>query len=201
MTRAGEKLYYDDGIGTPGTAELVLFGSLATLSAVMSAISMWNVAVAAVGLRGVLIAAIAVVIPLIAMALRERPTLRLSRPAAIARRLRRSIGGLECEEVRVLYFDRKGDLISEECLVIGNRDSVVLDIKRLLSNAVRMGSPYLILAHNHPSQDPMPSLADLRVTDVLIDDALRRRVRIFDHIVVTRRASYSMRKAGLICLA
>jgi len=56
--------------------------------------------------------------------------------------------------------------------------------------------PWLI--HNHPSGDPTPSGADMRMTRELVDIAKPLGIAIHDHIIVGRDGHASFRSLGLI---
>lgn len=54
------------------------------------------------------------------------------------------------------------------------------------------------VVHNHPSGDPTPSGADMRMTRELVDIAKPLGVAIHDHIIVGRDGHASFRSLGLI---
>ena len=56
--------------------------------------------------------------------------------------------------------------------------------KDVLAEAVKMEAPKIILVHNHPSGDPMPSKADMEFTDRLIAASKLLGVELLDHIVI-----------------
>lgn len=77
--------------------------------------------------------------------------------------------------------------------------------KEIFRNAIVGGAAAIIIAHNHPSGDPTPSLADIRITQQIKDCSKILGIEFLDHIVVGEVASdpkarghYSFREEGLI---
>ena len=68
------------------------------------------------------------------------------------------------EKVWVLCLDRKNKLIRAETVTSGTASGSLVHPREIFRPVVRHGATALILAHNHPSGDPSPSPADLRVT-------------------------------------
>ena len=68
----------------------------------------------------------------------------------------------------------------------------------LLRRALELSATALILVHNHPSGDPTPSGADMRMTRELVDIAKPLGIAIHDHIIVGRDGHASFKGLGLI---
>ena len=56
----------------------------------------------------------------------------------------------------------------------------------------------VIFAHNHPSGDPNPSDADIKVHDQLTQAAKILGIRVLDHIITAKTSHYSFQGAGLM---
>src|SRR3546814_12277208 len=80
--------------------------------------------------------------------------------------LKISMGGLPDETLRVLFLDARQRLIADEQTQRGTIDTVVLYPRIILRRAIELDAEAVILVHNHPSGDPTPSSADLRITEV-----------------------------------
>jgi DNA repair protein RadC len=104
------------------------------------------------------------------------------------------MGDLITEQVRVLYTDRRGALIRDEIAVTGTVDQTVLPIREIVLRTIELGASGLIVAHNHPSGDPTPSQADIRMTLKLVRAAACFDVAVHDHIVVGRSETRSIRQ-------
>ena len=68
------------------------------------------------------------------------------------------------EKVWVLCLDRKNKLIRAEPVTSGTATGSLVHPREVFRPPIRHGATSIILAHNHPSGDPTPSSADLRVT-------------------------------------
>lgn len=88
------------------------------------------------------------------------------------------------EIVKVLILNTKN--IVEKILDVsyGTANLAIVTPRDVLSEAVKMEAPKIILIHNHPSGDPMPSKADIEFTDRLIDASKLLGVELLDHIVI-----------------
>lgn len=56
----------------------------------------------------------------------------------------------------------------------------------------------VIFAHNHPSGEPQPSEADIRLHDQLTEAGKILGIRVLDHVIVSRKDYYSFQEGGLI---
>ncbi|PWB84291.1 MAG: hypothetical protein C3F11_02170, partial [Methylocystaceae bacterium] len=63
----------------------------------------------------------------------------------------------------------------------------------VVRRALELGSSALILAHNHPSGDPTPSTADIRMTRDIIAIAQPFGISVHDHLIVGRNGHASLK--------
>jgi DNA repair protein RadC len=91
---------------------------------------------------------------------------------------------------RCLQLGRYGD---------GDDGAVDLPVRRIISDAARLGSAGVLLAHNHPSGDPTPSNADCKATRTLARAAEAIDLTVVDHLVFAQRGQCkSLRRMGLL---
>jgi DNA repair protein RadC len=90
------------------------------------------------------------------------------------------------ESLRVFFVNLRRELIAEEVIAHGGPDHLAVEPRRILVRALELGATGLILVHNHPSGDPMPSDADRRFTQRLANGAASLGLRLHDHLVVAR---------------
>lgn len=102
------------------------------------------------------------------------------------------------EEFRVLYLDTRRALIADEIANRGSLSEVVVHTREIVRRALDLGARHLILIHNHPSGDPSPSDADLRMTRELEQATRWFDIVVDDHIIIGRSGSVSLRRRGLI---
>ena len=74
----------------------------------------------------------------------------------------------------------------------GGSNSAIVEPKEILHEAIKSGSPRMILLHNHPSGDSTPSVADIEMTRRLYSAANIVGVQLLDHIVIGDRCYTSI---------
>jgi DNA repair protein RadC len=102
------------------------------------------------------------------------------------------------EQFRVLFLDRKNQLIADEAMNEGTVDHAPVYPREVVRRALELSASALILAHNHPSGDPTPSQADIAMTREVIEAAKVLRLSVHDHVIVGRDGLTSFRAQGLI---
>jgi DNA repair protein RadC len=102
------------------------------------------------------------------------------------------------EQVRILFLDRKNQLIRDEVVARGTVDHTPLYPREVLRACLDHGASAIIMVHNHPSGDPSPSDADIQLTRQ-IDRALATLdIALHDHVVIGRGRWASFRELGLL---
>lgn len=66
----------------------------------------------------------------------------------------------------------------------GTMDTVLVHPREVFRPAIVMGASALILMHNHPSGEPAPSEADIKITRDLIRGGQLLKVELLDHVIV-----------------
>jgi DNA repair protein RadC len=102
------------------------------------------------------------------------------------------------ERVRILFLDKKNQLIADEVQQEGTVDHAPVYVREVVRRAIELASTAVILVHNHPSGDPTPSRADVEMTKQIIDAARPLGVTVHDHIIVGRHGHASLKGLKLI---
>ena len=102
------------------------------------------------------------------------------------------------EEVRILFLNSRNLLIANEALWRGSVDEAAVHVREIIARAIQLGATALIIVHNHPSGDPSPSSADIRLTKDLIDAARHMKITVHDHVIVGSQGRSSLKALGLI---
>jgi len=100
------------------------------------------------------------------------------------------------EQFRILFLDRKNRLIADEPQQEGTVDHAPVYPREVARAALRHNATALILVHNHPSGDPTPSRADIRMTAEIVEACRAVDVIVHDHIVIARSGHASLRALG-----
>ncbi len=104
----------------------------------------------------------------------------------------------DVEEFRALYLDTRNRLIRDDLLQTGTINHTPVYPRQVCVRALEVGAAALLVLHNHPSNDPTPSRADVEMTTRLRDALKTIDVDLHDHIVVTAGDAFSFREKGLI---
>jgi DNA repair protein RadC len=102
------------------------------------------------------------------------------------------------EQFRVLFLDKKNQLIADELMNRGTVDHAPVYPREIMRRALELSASAVILVHNHPSGDPTPSNPDIDMTRQVIEAARALRISVHDHLVVGRQGVASFRSLGLI---
>lgn len=113
----------------------------------------------------------------------------LDSPARVADLLREELRPLEVETFHVLLVNTRRRLLAAERLSQGTLDTLLVHPREVFRRAIVAGAAALILAHNHPSGDPTPSEADIRVTRDLIRAGQLLKIEVLDHVILGRRST------------
>ena len=85
---------------------------------------------------------------------------------------------------RLFLLNTRNCLLKIEDVALGGTSFVKLDIKTVISSAIRGGASRIILVHNHPSGDATPSQADIHFTDKLYNSLIAFNIELIDHIII-----------------
>jgi DNA repair protein RadC len=129
-------------------------------------------------------------------ALQKRPV--LSSFMEVLDYCRTAMAFAEREEFRILFLDKRNALIADEVQGVGTIDHTPVYPREIVRRALELGSSARILAHNHPSGDPTPSAADIRMTKDIAAIAQPFGITVHDHLIVGRHGHASFRGLKLI---
>ncbi|WP_367718784.1 DNA repair protein RadC [Nitratireductor sp. GISD-1A_MAKvit] len=104
----------------------------------------------------------------------------------------------EREQFRVLFLDKKNQLIADEVQQTGTVDHTPVYPRELIKRALELSATAMILVHNHPSGDPTPSRADIDMTQTIVDTARPLGITVHDHIIVGKKGHASFKGLQLI---
>lgn len=102
------------------------------------------------------------------------------------------------EEFRILFLDKRNCLIADEVQGSGTVDHTPVYPREVVRRALELSATALVLVHNHPSGDPTPSAADIRMTQEIISISKPMGIAVHDHIIVGRQGHASFRGLKLI---
>ena len=102
------------------------------------------------------------------------------------------------EQFRVLFLDKRNQLIVDELQQVGTVDHTPVYPREVVKRALELSATAIILVHNHPSGDPTPSRADIQMTQQIIAVASPLGISVHDHIIVGKEGHASLKGLKLI---
>jgi DNA repair protein RadC len=126
----------------------------------------------------------------------------LDTPERIADLLREQNRVYTVENFQVVFLNTRRRLIAVENISQGTLDTLLIHAREVFAPAIARHASAIALVHNHPSGDPTPSEADIKVTRDLIRAGQLLSIHVLDHIILGRRTDerprdfISLREAG-----
>ena len=139
----------------------------------------------------------------------QAAALRLSREAIINRPVLASWNAIidycraamayeDIESFRLLFLDKKNQLIADEVQQQGTVDHTPVYAREVIKRALELSASAIIMVHNHPSGDPTPSYADIDMTKKIIAAGDKLGILVHDHIIIARKGHVSLRNLQVI---
>ncbi|MCL2086949.1 MAG: hypothetical protein FWH05_05060 [Oscillospiraceae bacterium] len=104
--------------------------------------------------------------------------------------------GAKTEEIHMLFFDDRLNLLGEEKICNGTFDGVSVSMRMLIEAAIRAKSSAVAIVHNHPNSTSMPSKNDLNATAELWKLLTALDIDFVDHVIIAKDGDWSMRHNG-----
>ena len=124
---------------------------------------------------------------------RNYKRIKIKEPNDVVKILMNQMQYEKVEIVKVILLDTKCNIIKIRDIAIGGKNFVSIGMKEILSEAVKVGSPKIILVHNHPSGNSAPSKQDYEVTFKLNQAAKLLGIELLDHIVIGKNEYTSIK--------
>jgi DNA repair protein RadC len=127
---------------------------------------------------------------------RKRPA--LSSWSAVLDYCRGAQAFADKEQFRVLFLDKRNQLIADEVQQTGTVDHTPVYPREVVKRALELSATAIVLVHNHPSGDPTPSRADIDMTQQIVAVATPLGIAVHDHIIVGKEGHASLKSLKLI---
>ncbi len=116
----------------------------------------------------------------------QRESPMLDNPESVALLLREDNRLREVETFQVLLLNTRRRLIRIESISQGTLDTILVHPREVFKHAIAANAAAVVLTHNHPSGDPTPSEADIKVTRDLIRAGQLLKIEVLDHVIIGR---------------
>ncbi len=91
---------------------------------------------------------------------------------------------LKKEHLRGLYLDTRNKLIRDEVIAIGTLNASLAHPREIFHPAIESHAAAIVLVHNHPSGDPLPSKDDIELTKQVHEASKIVDIDILDHVII-----------------
>jgi len=113
----------------------------------------------------------------------------LDNPATVVQFMRETNRLRNVEEFQVLLLNVRKRLIRMEEISHGLLDTILVHPREVFRAAIAANAAAIVLVHNHPSGDPAPSEADIKVTRDLIRAGQLLKIEVVDHVIIGRASA------------
>ncbi|MEM2918861.1 MAG: DNA repair protein RadC [Candidatus Altiarchaeota archaeon] len=115
---------------------------------------------------------------------------------------------LDKEYFRVVFLDTRNKIIKHSPIAnpllryktvsVGGLNESIVHPREVFKEAIKESANSIILVHNHPSGDPMPSKDDIEITKRLIEVGKLVGIEVLDHIIIGNNCYKSLKEEGFI---
>lgn len=104
----------------------------------------------------------------------------------------------DTEMVYILFLDSRLRLIGERLISTGTDSFVRIDMRDVVDNVIRSKCSNIVITHNHPSGETLPSSDDISTTRQLVQFFRKIGIEVVDHIIVNESGARSIRNSGMM---
>jgi DNA repair protein RadC len=122
----------------------------------------------------------------------------LSSSSLVLEYCRTAMAYIDHEEFRILFLDKKNQLLADEVQGIGTVDHAPVYPREIMRRALELSATAIILVHNHPSGDPSPSTADIAMTMQIAQLGKALNIVVHDHLIIGRQRHASFKGLQLL---
>jgi len=108
------------------------------------------------------------------------------------------LSDLPHEEFWILILNRANQVIKEENISKGGISGTVVDVRLICKSAIENNASGIVIAHNHPSGQIVPSEQDKQITAKLKEALKLFGISLLDHIIIGDRKYYSFSDEGML---
>ena len=102
---------------------------------------------------------------------------------------------LKKEHLRGLYLDTRNKLIRDEVIAIGTLNTSLAHPREIFHPAIESHAAAIILVHNHPSGDPLPSKDDIELTKQVHEASKIMEIDVLDHVIIGSQNYCSLKES------
>lgn len=125
-------------------------------------------------------------------------TRKIRSPRDAANIFRDYVGHANREHFVMLVLDTKNQVVGLHTVSIGDLSSSIVHPREVFKIAIALGAASIIVSHNHPSGDTIPSPEDIAVTKRLYEAGELLGIELLDHVIIGGEVAFvSLKQKGL----
>lgn len=101
------------------------------------------------------------------------------------------IGSKKQEHFYAVYLDNQKKILGDKLLFIGTINYSIVHPREVFKEAYNLSASAIILVHNHPGNNPLPSTQDIETTNNLVKAGEILGIKVIDHVIVCENNYYS----------
>ena len=125
----------------------------------------------------------------------------LNSASAVAAYYMEALRHEEREKLLLCMIDSRCVLLGEEVISVGTINASLISPREIFKLALMNQAVYIILLHNHPSGDPVPSTMDRQVTHRVEQSGEMLGIHLSDHIIIGDNKYFSFKEENLLLSA
>lgn len=98
----------------------------------------------------------------------------------------------------IALLNQANKVMSTEKISEGGTSATVVDIKKIMKEAILKQASSIILFHNHPSGNLTPSEEDQRITKQIVAAGKLMQIQVLDHLIIGKQTYFSFKDEGLM---
>jgi DNA repair protein RadC len=119
--------------------------------------------------------------------------IRINNPEDVYELVKEELVNSDREILLSIMLTVKNDLIGVETVSIGSVTASTITPRDIFKSAILANAVAIIICHNHPSGQLLPSVADIALTKKLTAAGELLGIRVLDHLIVTNKGFLSLR--------
>ncbi len=124
----------------------------------------------------------------------ERP--KINSMDDVVRIVKPMIADQNKEFFMALYLNTKNGVLKQEVISIGSLNANIVHPREIFKTACMISASSIIVAHNHPSGDPLPSREDIEITKKLHEAGKMMGIELLDHVIIGYDRYYGFKESG-----
>lgn len=128
----------------------------------------------------------------------EKENIIIHEASDIVKLIRPKIAHKTVEHLVAIYLNTRRKVLTIKTLFTGSLSESLINPREIFKIALEENAAAVILAHNHPSNNPDPSTADIQATKTIAKAGNIMGIELLDHIIITQHAYTSLREQGFL---